>query len=163
MNPSISSTDVLLKLAVSPSLRLFPNSMNILKTPIKNFDNRLRIVARNMKFGSNSNINYVSNVHQPKKVDQDVPSSHLETLDEKPELEIKKSTVNLDTFEQPKKQVVIGDKLESLGEHKKQIEPIGKNDTKDPIIRATNTTYDSLVYILFIGATAGFIMSKYVV
>ena len=116
-----------------------------------------------MKFGSNSNINYVSNVNQPKKVDQDVPSSHLETLDEKPELEIKKSTVNLDTFEEPKKQPAIGHKLESLGEHIKQIGPICKNDTKDPIIRATNTTYDSLVYTLFIGATTGFIVSKYLV
>ena len=41
-----------------------------------------------MKFGSNSNINYVGYVDQPKKVHQEVPSKHLETIYEKPESKI---------------------------------------------------------------------------
>ena len=75
-----------------------------MKNPIIGYNNKLRVANNDVKFGSNSNINYFVSTHnQPKKVHQDVPSNHLETIDEKPELKFLKTKTQLDTFEEQKK------------------------------------------------------------
>ena len=73
-----------------------------------------------MKFGSNTNINYVRTINQLKKVQQEVPSSHLETLEKEPK--ISKTVSKIKTFEEPKEQqLTFHNNLENLGEHRKQI------------------------------------------
>ena len=76
-----------------------------------------------MNFGSNTNVNYVGAINEPKKVHQ-VAAHHLETLDGKTEPKIHKVTTNLDRFEDPKKSVSkVNKSLEKLGESKEHIGP----------------------------------------
>ena len=57
MNRAISSTNVVLKTAISPSLLLIPSHLIILKNPIKGCNNKLRVAITNMKFGINEKLN----------------------------------------------------------------------------------------------------------
>lgn len=58
MNITISSTNVILNVAISPSLWLIPSSLIILKNPIEGYNNKLKVSNENMKFGINKNLNY---------------------------------------------------------------------------------------------------------
>ena len=82
MNRSIQSTNVVLNLAISPSLWLLPSNFVILEKPIDGYNNKLRAADDSMKFGLNKTVNYFGSTHnQPKKVHQETPSHHLETLE----------------------------------------------------------------------------------
>ena len=58
MNLAISDTNVVLDIAISPSLWLLPSNMIIQKTTIPGYNNMLHVATKNMKFGLNKNINY---------------------------------------------------------------------------------------------------------
>ena len=66
MNRAISSTNVVLNMAINPSLLLIPSNLIILKDPIPGFNNELRIAMDNMKFSINENLNKVSHTGKPK-------------------------------------------------------------------------------------------------
>ena len=57
MNRSITDTNVVLNLAISPSLWLIPSNLIILKNPIKGYNNKLHIATINMNIGVNADIN----------------------------------------------------------------------------------------------------------
>ena len=88
MNQAITSTNVVLNIAISPTLSLIPSSLIMLEKPIVGYNNKLKASDETMKFGLNKNVNYygtTSNSGQPKKIHQDsVISPHLDTLDDKP-------------------------------------------------------------------------------
>ena len=83
MNKAVSDTNVVLNLAVTPSLWLLPSIVVILKNPINGYNNKLRIASEKMRFGINPNVNFVGVKNKPpKKIHQeDQPRSHLDTLD----------------------------------------------------------------------------------
>ena len=56
MNRSITDTNLVRNLAISPSLWLIPSTLIILKNPIKGYNNKLRIATTNMKFCINADI-----------------------------------------------------------------------------------------------------------
>ena len=62
------------------------NNLIILKNPIKVYNNLLKTASTNILFGVNQ-INYEGTVNTPKKVHQETPSYHLETLDNKQQVE----------------------------------------------------------------------------
>ena len=67
MNKAVSDTNVVLNLAVSPSLWLLPSSVVILKNPIDGYNNKLRIASEKMRFGINLNVNFVGVNREPPK------------------------------------------------------------------------------------------------
>ena len=83
MNKAVSDTNVVLNLAVSPSLWLLPSNAVILKNRIDGYNNKLRIASENMKFGVNPKVNDVGvKKDPPKKTHQDnYATFHLDTLD----------------------------------------------------------------------------------
>ena len=64
MNRSVSVTNILLNLAISPPLWLSSRNLIIIDKPITGYNNKLRIVTKDMKFGQN-NINYEGVLNQP--------------------------------------------------------------------------------------------------
>ena len=58
MNKAILSTNVVLNMAISPSLWLIRSNLIILKNPVKGCNNKLQVATTNMKFGVNEKINY---------------------------------------------------------------------------------------------------------
>ena len=69
-------------MAISSRLWLILTDI-ILKTPIIGYNNQLRVANSVMELGGNISINYFgsANNQQKKKVHQETPSNHLETLD----------------------------------------------------------------------------------
>ena len=57
MNRTITDTNIILNLAISPSLWLMSNNLIIIKNPIKGFNNKLQVATINMNFGINENLN----------------------------------------------------------------------------------------------------------
>ena len=57
-NRAISYTNVVLNMAMSPSLWLIRSNFIILKNPIKGYNNKLQVATTNMKFGVNEKLNY---------------------------------------------------------------------------------------------------------
>ena len=86
MNQAITSTNVVLNIAISPTLSLIPSSLIMLEKPIVGYNNKLKASDETMKFGLNKNVNYYGTTsNQSKKIHQDsVISPHLDTLDDKP-------------------------------------------------------------------------------
>ena len=77
MNLAISDTNVVLDIAISPSLWLLPS-----KIIIPGY-NMLCVASKNMKFGLNKNINYYGTLRVQKKIHQDSAiTSHLDNLDD---------------------------------------------------------------------------------
>ena len=66
MNRAITDTNIILNLAISPSLWLLSNNMVILKKPVAGYNNRLKIACISMKFGYNP-INYYGIHKEPIK------------------------------------------------------------------------------------------------
>ena len=89
MNQAVTSTNVVLNMAISPTLWLIPNNLIILEKPIVGYNNKLKVSDESMNFGLNKNVNYFGTIiNQPKKVHQDqAPTHHLETLDDIPKQE----------------------------------------------------------------------------
>ena len=58
MNTAISSTNVILNIAISPTLWLIPSSLIILKNPVEGYNNKLKVSSEDMVFGINNNLNY---------------------------------------------------------------------------------------------------------
>ena len=91
MNLAISDTNVVLDIAISPSLWLLPSNMIIQKTTIPGYNNMFRVATKNMKFGLNKNINYYATIRKntPKKIHQDSTiTSHLDNLDDSTKTQI---------------------------------------------------------------------------
>ena len=59
MNRAITDTNIILNMAVSPSLWLLSNNLILLKNPIPGYNNRLKIASKDTKFGINEKLNYV--------------------------------------------------------------------------------------------------------
>ena len=53
-------TNIILKLAISPSLWLMSNNLIIIKNPIKVYKNKLQVATINMNFGVNENLNKIN-------------------------------------------------------------------------------------------------------
>ena len=68
MNQAVTSTNVVLNIAISPTLWLIPSSLTILEKPIVGYNNKLKVSDETMKFGLNKNVNYYGVPHfQPKR------------------------------------------------------------------------------------------------
>ena len=148
MNRSISDTNVVLNMVISPSLWLIPSNLIILKNPIVGYNNRLRVANSVVKFGRNVSVNYFGSAHnQPKKVHQEA-AHHLETLNDKKHIQPKAHQVKTPQHH-----------LETL-DNKKQIEP--KKDQKIPQPINNNNNND-LIAIMAVSSISGFLISKYIV
>ena len=75
MNQAISSTNVVLNTAISPTLWLIPSSLIILKDPIDGYHNKLKVSNQNMVFGINENLNYFGK-NFSNKVESPVKKQH---------------------------------------------------------------------------------------
>jgi hypothetical protein len=64
MRRAIKDTNVVLNMAISPGLILIPSNMIILKEKVAGYNNTLTLATRDMKFGSNTDVNY----SKPKEV-----------------------------------------------------------------------------------------------
>ena len=53
MNTAITDTNIILNIAVSPSLWLLSNHLILLKNPVPGFNNRLKIANTSVSFGYN--------------------------------------------------------------------------------------------------------------
>ena len=94
MNQAITSTNVVLNIAISPTLWLIPGSLIILEKPIVGYNNKLKVSDETMKFGLNNNLNYYGTTNNLKKIHQDsVITPHLDSLNEQP-TESQKVTTN---------------------------------------------------------------------
>ena len=82
----LDDTNVILNTVVSPSLRLLPSSLIILKNPIIGYNNRLKVASEGMKFGINQSVNYVGvKKHTPKIINPIIPPiTQLDTLGDAP-------------------------------------------------------------------------------
>ena len=78
----MTSTNVVLNMAISPTLWLIPNNLIILDKPIVGYNNKLKV----------SNNYYGVANNQPKKVHQKTPTHHLETLNDNTPHEKKEKT-----------------------------------------------------------------------
>ena len=58
MRKAIKNTKVVLNMAISPGLILIPSNMIILKEKIAGYNNTLTLATKDMKFGSNTGVNY---------------------------------------------------------------------------------------------------------
>ena len=58
MRGAIKDTNVVLNMAVSPGLILIPSNMLILREKIAGYNNTLTLATKDMRFGSNTNVNY---------------------------------------------------------------------------------------------------------
>ena len=67
MNMAVTTTNVVLNVAISPSVWLIPLSLIILKHPIEGYNNKLKTSNENMKFGINENLNYYLKQTSPVK------------------------------------------------------------------------------------------------
>ena len=59
-NRAIRDTNIILNLAISPSLWLMSNNLIIIKNSIKDFNNKLQVATINMTFGVNENLNKIN-------------------------------------------------------------------------------------------------------
>ena len=89
MNIAVSSTNVILNTAISPSLWLIPSSMIILKNPIEGYNNKLKISSEGMKFGINKKLNFYGEENKTKlqgneikKTESEIDSKKTETKKE---------------------------------------------------------------------------------
>ena len=60
MRTAIKDTNAVLNMAITPSIILIPSSMIILKGKVEGYNNVLTLATNAMKFGVNTNVNYVA-------------------------------------------------------------------------------------------------------
>ena len=58
MRTAITSTNVVLNMAISPGMILVPSNLIIQKKMVAGYNNVLMLATVNMKFGKNDNVNY---------------------------------------------------------------------------------------------------------
>ena len=83
MNKAVTSTNMVLNIAISPTLWLLPSSQIIAEKPTERYNNKLKVSDETMKFRLNKNVNYYGMTNNsPKKIYQDsVITSHLDSLE----------------------------------------------------------------------------------
>ena len=59
MRKAIQDTNVVLNMAITPGIILIPSNMIILKNKVEGYNNVLTLATNAMKFGVNTNVNYV--------------------------------------------------------------------------------------------------------
>ena len=62
MRTAIKDTNVVLNMAITPGIILIPSSMIILKDKVEGYNNVLTLATKTMKFGVNTDVNYVAPV-----------------------------------------------------------------------------------------------------
>ena len=62
MRTAIKDTNVVLNMAITPGIILIPSNMIILKDKVEGYNNFLTLATKTMKFGVNTNVNYVAPV-----------------------------------------------------------------------------------------------------
>ena len=82
MNTAITATNIVLNVAISPSLWLIPSSLIILKNPIEGYNNKLKVFDENMVFGINENLNYYGKITSPMRKQHNTELKKLEKLSE---------------------------------------------------------------------------------
>ena len=60
MRKAIQDTNVVLSMAITPGIILIPSNMIILKNKVEGYNNVLTLATKTMKFGVNTNVNYVA-------------------------------------------------------------------------------------------------------
>ena len=60
MRTAIASTNVVLNMAISPSMILVPSNLIIQKEKIPGYNNVLTLATDKMKFGKNTDVNYTA-------------------------------------------------------------------------------------------------------
>ena len=60
MRKAIQDTNVVLNMAITPGIILIPSNMIILKEKVEGYNNVLTLATNAMKFGVNTNVNYVA-------------------------------------------------------------------------------------------------------
>ena len=60
MRKAIQDTNVVLNMAITPGIILTPSTMIILKNKVEGYNNVLTLATNAMKFGVNTNVNYVA-------------------------------------------------------------------------------------------------------
>ena len=79
-NQVVSDTNVVLNVAISPTLWFLPSNLIILNKPIPGYNNKLKVSNESMKFGLNNDIN-----REPIKEKHIEKEKHLDSLgNEKP-------------------------------------------------------------------------------
>ena len=81
MNQAISSTNVVLNIAISPTLWLILSSLIILKDPIDGYNNKLKVSTENMVFGINENFNYYGSKTRKKSPAEKQHNTELKKLE----------------------------------------------------------------------------------
>ena len=95
MNRSITDTNVILNLAISPSLWLMSSNLIIIKNPIKGYNNKLRVATINMNFGVNENLNKINTQIELNAPSKSKPQNVIkQTTQIKTELVPKNTTVS---------------------------------------------------------------------
>ncbi len=69
MRTAIASTNVVLNMAISPGMILFPSNLIIQKEKIPGYNNVLTLATDKMKFGKNMGVNYKAPIIIPKTMD----------------------------------------------------------------------------------------------
>ena len=112
MNEAISTTNVILNVAISPMLWLIPSSLIILKNPLEGYNNKLKVSDENMVFGINKKLNFYGrdktklDTNETKK-DTNVTKKDETKLDKKDLLKIKKDWENIEKPKTPHENYII--------------------------------------------------------
>ena len=69
MRKAIQDTNVVLNVAITPGIILIPSNMIILKNKVEGYNNVLTLATNAMKFGVNTNVNYVAPTTKKPPVD----------------------------------------------------------------------------------------------
>ena len=67
VNQAVTSTNVVLNMAISPTLWLTPNNLIVLEKKIIGYNNKLKVSDETMKVGLNKNVNYYGTTHNQKR------------------------------------------------------------------------------------------------
>ena len=77
MRTAIKNTNVVLNMAITPGIILIPSNMIILEEKVVGYNNILTLATSNMKFGVNTDINYVPQQQTPKPTPTLYQNQHL--------------------------------------------------------------------------------------
>ena len=93
MRAVIKDTNVFLNKAITPGIILIPSNMIILKDKVEGYNNVLTVAASAMKFGVNTNVNYVPVASKPTLPSKPVPKTTPLSPKPKPTSLLPKPTV----------------------------------------------------------------------
>ena len=95
MRTAIKDTNVVLNMAITPGIILIPSNTIILKDKVEGYYNVLTLATNAMKFGVNTNVNYVA------------PTKTEPVVKEKPPITSTKTTSSTEVQQQQQKQPVV--------------------------------------------------------